>query len=146
MLVDGKVLSNSPITCGNKPKDQPANSPALPSLKPTLWPEGLSSLHAATLQQGPCRLDYLYLANTRELLFQCKTSPFPSLGPGCFDRSLFGPLGFDRQSTFSAQKVDAPTRSDRKLEDDSFALAIDSAAEEQGCLLSLKRSLYQMIA
>jgi hypothetical protein len=117
VLGDIDVLSNLPMTCGNKPEAHPDNSPVISSYKVNLIRGGLIFIthdhHYANGLVG--KTGYL-----KQLAENCyaiaKSTRFPSWDPRCLDRSLFGIPGFDTPSTSNAPQVDAPPRAQRNMQ------------------------------
>ncbi|KAF1848165.1 uncharacterized protein K460DRAFT_308124 [Cucurbitaria berberidis CBS 394.84] len=111
ILGDINVLSNSPMTAGNKPEAHPDNSPAITSFKANFIPGGLIlNVHIHHYSNGIMG----FTSFVKQLAENCyaiaNTTAYPSFDPKCLDRSLFGSLGFDRPSTSKEPQVEAHPR------------------------------------
>lgn len=116
ILGDINVLSNAPMTCGNKPEAHLDNSPALCSFKANFIPNGLIfNIHTHHYTNGITGFtSWVQLLAENCYAIKNRTE-FPSFDPRCLDRSLYGSLGFDRPSSSDIQ-VDAPPRPKRNTQ------------------------------
>ncbi|OIW24594.1 hypothetical protein CONLIGDRAFT_685556 [Coniochaeta ligniaria NRRL 30616] len=111
-LGDIKVLSNAPMTYGEKPEANPDNSPVVASYKANFIPGGLifnmHSHHYSNDVMG-------WGSFTKQLAENCyaiiNRSAFPSWDAKCLDRSRFS-----APSIPDDQKVDAPPQANRHPE------------------------------
>jgi hypothetical protein len=117
ILGDVNVLSNSPMTCGNKPEAHPDNSPAVSSFRANIIPGGLI-FHIQThhYSNGLSGATAFY----RQLAGNCyaitHNTPYPSFDLKCLDRSIFNHLGLDAPSTPTAPQTEAPPRANRNTQ------------------------------
>lgn len=114
ILGDINVLSNAPMTCGNKPEAHPDNSPALSSFKANFIRGGLIlNVHTHHYTNGIGG----WSAFVKQLADNCyaiaNATEFPSFDLKCLDRSLYGSLGFDRPPISKDQQIEAPPRPPR---------------------------------
>jgi hypothetical protein len=117
MLGDINVLSNSPMTCGNKPEAHPDNSPAISSFKVNFIAGGLIfNMHLHHYSNGISGFSSFAKQLAENCFAIANSTEFPSFDPKCLDRSLFGSLGFDRPTTSGELQVEAPPRPDRNLQ------------------------------
>ncbi|KAL2686852.1 hypothetical protein Neosp_004394 [[Neocosmospora] mangrovei] len=119
LLGDINVLSNAPMTYGEKPEADPDNNPAVASYKANFIPGGLIfNMHSHHYSN-----DALGYGNfVRQLAENCyaitNKTDFPSFDPKCLDRSRFVSPPIPEES-----QVNAPPRADRHPEHkDSQAL------------------------
>lgn len=110
ILGDINVLSNAPMTCGSKPEAHPDNSPTVSSYKVNIIPGGIifnvHTHHYCNGLGGAVAFDKLLAENCYAV---ANKTAFPTFDPKYLDRSLYGPLGFDRPAT-SEQSRTIPTR------------------------------------
>ncbi|KAF9760832.1 hypothetical protein IL306_004102, partial [Fusarium sp. DS 682] len=116
ILGDISVLTNYPMTCGNKPEAHPDNSPTVASAKANFIPGGLiltlSTHHWANGLYG-------FASFVEQLSENCYAvangTELPSFDLRCLDRSIFGPFGVDGLSSMESQ-VETPARPKRNLQ------------------------------
>lgn len=119
ILGDINVLSNAPMTCGNKPEAHPDNHPVVASYKINLIPGGIIfNVHSHHWSNGLVGANGFW----EQLAENCfsivnSTSP-PSFDPRCLDRSLFNVPGFPNSKTSPsiAPKTDAPPRAHKNIQ------------------------------
>lgn len=111
ILGDINVLSNSPMTCGNKPEAQPHNSPAIASFKANYIPGGIifnmHSHHWCNGLTGGTAFDKQFAANCYAV---AHGTEFPTFDRKWLFRELYGLPGFNRNSTVEEEEVQAPPR------------------------------------
>ncbi|CAO2651405.1 Nn.00g039750.m01.CDS01 [Neocucurbitaria sp. VM-36] len=135
ILGDINVLSNAPMTCGNKPEAHPDNSPAISSFKANFIAGGLIlNVHTHHYSNGLTGSTAFFKQLAENCYALANTTEFPSFDPKCLDRSLFGVPGFDRPSTSKERQIDAPRRAERNSQHRSsqslmFHLPKSKAAE-----------------
>ncbi|KAF7555349.1 hypothetical protein G7Z17_g2204 [Cylindrodendrum hubeiense] len=116
-LGDINIVSNAPMTCGNKPEAHPDNSPALSSFKANFIPGGLIlNLPSHHYSNGIIGWSSFVQQLAENCYAVANKTEFPSFDTRCLDRSLFGSLGFDRLATSKEPQVNAPPRPDRNLQ------------------------------
>ncbi|KAH3920606.1 hypothetical protein HBI56_219920 [Parastagonospora nodorum] len=111
------VLSNLPMTCGNKPEAHPDNSPPVSSFKANFIRGGLilnlmhhhwnNGLTGGTAFNKQLAMNCYAVAN--------KLEP-PFWDPKWLDRSLYGLPGFENSSASDKPPVDAPPRAQKNLQ------------------------------
>jgi hypothetical protein len=117
ILGDINVLSNSPMTCGNKPEAHPDNSPAISSFKANVIPGGIIlNIHTHHYSNGLSGATAFYEQFSGNCYAITHSTPFPSFDPKCLDRSIFNHLGFDTLPTSTTPKVEAPPRAHRNMQ------------------------------
>lgn len=111
-LGDIKVLSNAPMTYGEKPEANPNSSPVVASYKANFIPGGLifnmHSHHYSNDVMGWASFAKQLAENCYAIINKTK---FPSFDPKCLDRSRFTAPKIPEES-----RVDAPPRADRHRE------------------------------
>ncbi|KAL6704173.1 hypothetical protein ACN47E_008733 [Coniothyrium glycines] len=111
ILGDINVLSNSPMTCGNKPEAHPDNSPAICSFKVNFIPGGIifnkHSHHWSNGLSGGRAFDQQFAANCYAVAHDTE---FPTFDPKWLRRELYGLPGFDRSGAADEETVEAPPR------------------------------------
>ncbi|KAF2105485.1 hypothetical protein BDV96DRAFT_592413 [Lophiotrema nucula] len=113
-LGDINVISNSSMTCGNRPEAHPDNSPAIVSFKVNFIPGGiilnLHTHHWANGLKGAT-------AYRRQLAENCYAvahgTEFPSFDPKWLHRELYGLPGFERPAASNEGEIEAPHRAHR---------------------------------
>ena len=115
-ILDIDLLSNAPMTCGNKPEAHPDNRPSISSFKANFIPGGLIlNMHLHHYVCGIMGFDALCRQLAENCYAVANGTDFPSFDPKCLDRSLYGSLGFDRPSATDTL-VDVPPRPERNTQ------------------------------
>ncbi|KAH7064121.1 hypothetical protein BKA63DRAFT_572553 [Paraphoma chrysanthemicola] len=112
-----EVLSNLPMTCGNKPEAHPDRSPATSSFKLNLIRGGIIfNTHDHHYANGLVGKTGFLKQLAENCYAIAKSTEFPSWDPKCLDRSLFGIPGFDTPSTTNEPQIEAPPRAQRNMQ------------------------------
>lgn len=105
------------MTCGNKPEAHPDNSPAISSFKANFITGGLIfTYHMHHWCNGLIGSNSFVQQLAENCYAVANKTEFPSFDPRCLDRSLFGPLGFDRPTDSQELQIKAPPRPDRNMQ------------------------------
>lgn len=112
--IDIELLSNAPMTFGEKPEAHPDNSPIISSYKANFIPGGLIfNIHTHHFSNAIAG----WASFTRQLAENCyavaNRSEFPAFDPRCLDRSFFANLSTPKEPIPEELLIDAPPRADR---------------------------------
>jgi hypothetical protein len=116
-LGDINVLSNSPMTCGNKPEAHPDNSPALLSFKANFIPGGLIlNYHTHHYSNGLVGSTAFIKQLSENCYAVAHQTPFPPYDLRWLDRKSYGLPGFDSPSSSTEPPISAPPRAEKNLQ------------------------------
>ncbi|KAJ4363404.1 hypothetical protein N0V83_009697 [Neocucurbitaria cava] len=117
VLGDINVLSNAPMTCGNKPEAHPDNHPAISSYKANFIAGGLIlNVHTHHYCNGLSGSTAFFKQLAGNCYALANSTKFPTWDLKWLDRSLYGVPGFDRPSNSDKPLLDAPRRPERNVQ------------------------------